>query len=100
MKSELGLELNQSGKKITLKGVKPQPTLQWHYDYYYLYGLIEPINQLVVEASCLARFPCALRRRGVARQSSRNFITSVTTPFDSFLMQSLMGETPKTALHR
>ena len=34
----------ESGKKITLKGVKPQQTLQWHYDYYYIYGLIEPIG--------------------------------------------------------
>ncbi|MBW4536356.1 MAG: IS630 family transposase [Pleurocapsa minor HA4230-MV1] len=34
----------ESGKKITLKGVKPQQTLQWHYDYYYVYGLIEPIS--------------------------------------------------------
>ena len=34
----------ESGKKITLKGVKPQQTLQWHYDYYYVYGLIEPIG--------------------------------------------------------
>lgn len=34
----------ESGKKITLKGVKPQQTLQWHYDYYYVYGLIEPVG--------------------------------------------------------
>lgn len=34
----------ESGKKITLKGVKPQHTLQWHYDYYYIYGLVEPIG--------------------------------------------------------
>lgn len=34
----------ESGKKITLKGVKPQQTLQWHYDYYYIYGLVEPIG--------------------------------------------------------
>jgi transposase len=33
-----------SGKKITLKGVKSQQTLQWHYDYYNIYGLIEPIG--------------------------------------------------------
>ena len=32
------------GKKITLKGVKPQQTLQWHYEYYYIYGLIEPVG--------------------------------------------------------
>lgn len=34
----------ESGKKITLKGVKPQQTFQWHYEYYYLYGLVEPIG--------------------------------------------------------
>ena len=27
-----------------MKGVKPQQTLQWHYDYYYIYGLIEPVG--------------------------------------------------------
>ncbi len=32
------------GKKITLKGVKPQQILQWSYTYYYVYGLIEPIG--------------------------------------------------------
>lgn len=32
------------GRKITLKGVKPEQELQWHYDYYYLYGLIEVQN--------------------------------------------------------
>jgi len=34
----------ETGKKITLEGVKPQQTLQWHYDSYYIYGLIEPIT--------------------------------------------------------
>ena len=34
----------ESGRKITLKGVKPKQELQWHYDYYYIYGLIEPIT--------------------------------------------------------
>ncbi len=33
-----------SGKKITLKGVKPQQCLQWHYTYYYIYGLVDPVN--------------------------------------------------------
>ncbi|MGF1490681.1 MAG: IS630 family transposase [Prochloraceae cyanobacterium] len=33
-----------SGKKITLKGVKPKQLLQWHYTYYYVYGLVEPIS--------------------------------------------------------
>ena len=32
------------GRKITLKGVKPEQLLQWHYEYYYIYGLISPIN--------------------------------------------------------
>ncbi len=32
------------GKKITLKGIKPQQTLQWSYKYYYIYGLIEPVG--------------------------------------------------------
>ena len=34
----------ESGRKITLKGVKPEQKLQWRYDYYYIYGLIEPIT--------------------------------------------------------
>ena len=34
----------ESGRKITLRGVKPEQELQWHYDYYYIYGLIEPIT--------------------------------------------------------
>lgn len=34
----------ESGRKITLKGVKPEQKLQWHYDYYYIYGLIEPMT--------------------------------------------------------
>ena len=33
-----------SGKKITLKGVKPQQIKQWTYQYYYIYGLIEPVG--------------------------------------------------------
>lgn len=32
------------GKKITRKGVKPQQDFQWHYDYYYIYGLVEPVR--------------------------------------------------------
>lgn len=34
----------ETGKKITLKGVKPQQLLQWHYKYYYVYGLVEPLS--------------------------------------------------------
>ena len=41
--TRIGLR-TESGKRITLKGVKPQQTLQWHYDYYYIYGLVEPIG--------------------------------------------------------
>ena len=33
-----------SGKKITLKGVKPEQIRQWSYKYYYIYGLIEPLG--------------------------------------------------------
>ena len=46
----------ESGKRITLKGVKPQQTLQWYYDYYYIYGLVEPIGG----KSCLGRIPLRL----------------------------------------
>ena len=34
----------ESGKKLTAKGVKPQQIFQWHYDYYYIYGLVEPVG--------------------------------------------------------
>jgi transposase len=30
------------GKKLTMKGVKPHDDKQWKFDYYYLYGLVEP----------------------------------------------------------
>ena len=33
-----------SGRKITLKGVKPKQIKQWSYKYYYVYGLIEPVG--------------------------------------------------------
>lgn len=32
------------GRKITLKGMKPKQEFQWHYNYYYMYGLIEPMT--------------------------------------------------------
>ncbi len=32
------------GQKITLKGVQPKQTLQWHYSYYYIYGLVAPVD--------------------------------------------------------
>jgi transposase len=32
------------GRQITRRGVKPRQLLQWHYDYYYLYGLVAPLT--------------------------------------------------------
>ena len=34
----------ESGQKITRAGVKPKQLLQWHYSYYYLYGLVDPLK--------------------------------------------------------
>ena len=34
----------ESGRKITRAGVKPKQILQWHYSYYYIYGLVEPLK--------------------------------------------------------
>ena len=34
----------ESGKKITRAGIKPRQFLQWHYSYYYIYGLVEPVG--------------------------------------------------------
>ena len=34
----------ESGRKITRKGIKPTQILQWHYSYYYIYGLVEPVG--------------------------------------------------------
>lgn len=34
----------ESGQKITLSGVKPQQVLQWYYSYYYIYGLVDPLQ--------------------------------------------------------
>jgi transposase len=31
-------------RQITRQGIKPEQVLQWHYDYYYLYGLVAPIT--------------------------------------------------------
>lgn len=39
--TRLGLQTVE-GKKLTLKGVKPLGEKQWKFDYYYLYGLVEP----------------------------------------------------------
>ena len=34
----------ESGRKITRAGVKPKQILQWHYSYYYIYGLVDPVR--------------------------------------------------------
>lgn len=34
----------ESGRKITRAGVKPKQVLQWHYSYYYIYGLVDPVG--------------------------------------------------------
>jgi transposase len=34
----------ESGRKITKAGVKPTQILQWHYSYYYIYGLVDPVQ--------------------------------------------------------
>lgn len=34
----------ESGRKITRAGVKPKQILQWHYSYYYIYGLVDPLK--------------------------------------------------------
>jgi len=34
----------ESGHKITRAGVKPKQILQWHYSYYYIYGLVDPVS--------------------------------------------------------
>jgi len=39
--TRLGLQTIE-GKILNLKGVKPQGEKQWKFDYYYLYGLVEP----------------------------------------------------------
>ena len=34
----------ESGQKITRVGVKPKQILQWHYSYYYIYSLVNPVK--------------------------------------------------------
>lgn len=34
----------EMGQKITIRGVKPEQIVQWHYQSYYCYGLIEPLQ--------------------------------------------------------
>jgi transposase len=41
--TRLGLR-TPSTRKITRKGVKPQQLWQWHYQYYYIYGLVAPVT--------------------------------------------------------
>lgn len=41
--SRLGLK-TLTGKVITLQGVKPQGTMGWSRDNFYLYGLVEPLG--------------------------------------------------------
>jgi hypothetical protein len=41
--SRLGLK-TLAGKIITLKGIKPQGTMGWARDNFYLYGLVEPLS--------------------------------------------------------
>jgi transposase len=41
--TRLGLRTH-SGQKITRKGVKPKQPWQWHYQYYYIYGLVAPVT--------------------------------------------------------
>lgn len=39
--TRLGLKTIER-KKLTLKGVKPRGIYQWQFNYYYIYGLVEP----------------------------------------------------------
>lgn len=43
----------ESGKKITRTGIKPKQIFQWHYNYYYIYGLfftsLEDVKYQVAE---------------------------------------------------
>jgi transposase len=41
--TRLGLKTIER-RKITLKGIKPRGYYQWQYDYYYIYGLVEPLS--------------------------------------------------------
>ena len=41
--TRLGFRTNL-GRQITGQGIKPRQLLQWHYDYYYLYGLVAPLT--------------------------------------------------------
>lgn len=39
--TRLGLKTIER-KKLTLQGIKPRGIYQWQFDYYYIYGLVEP----------------------------------------------------------
>ena len=41
--SRLGLK-TMPGRKITLKGVKPVGIEDWQFEYFWLYGLVEPLS--------------------------------------------------------
>jgi len=41
--TRLGFRTNLT-RQITRQGTKPQQVLQWHYHYYYLYGLVAPVT--------------------------------------------------------
>lgn len=41
--SRFGLK-TLTGRRITLKGVKPQGAVQWHRQAFYLYGVVEPLT--------------------------------------------------------
>ncbi len=34
----------ESGRKITRAGIQPKQIFQWHYSYYYIYGLVNPVE--------------------------------------------------------
>ncbi|GFE71917.1 transposase [Chroococcus sp. FPU101] len=41
--TRLGLKTIER-RKLTLKGVKPKGIRRWKFDYYYIYGLVEPLS--------------------------------------------------------
>lgn len=41
--TRLGLKTIER-RKLTLKGIKPRGIYQWQFDYYYIYGLVEPLS--------------------------------------------------------
>ena len=43
MKVDLGF-ISMPGRKIKLKGVKPIGREDWQFEYFWLYGLVEPLS--------------------------------------------------------